>query len=112
MPMFPETTTLLCYVGDSIYRVLAYDKSRGGVLDEYVEHLERTPDEWPGWSARRKELSDVAARGLYTLQLMRGETTWHCGGWQRVSLMEAAQAATGQWVPITTPPTEMTLTAS
>lgn len=107
MSTYPETTTLLCYVGDAIYRVLAYDKSSGGALDEYVEKLERTPDQWPGWSARRKNVSDASCRGLYTLTLMLGDSEWHMSGWSRVSLMESAQAAMGQWSPVTTPAHEM-----
>ena len=73
---YPKTTTLLCYVGDATYRVLAYDRacdSSIGVrpsLPAYVARLEATPDEWPGWGKRREGQSDIASRGLYELQLM------------------------------------------
>ena len=106
MAIYPEHTNLLCYVGDSVYRVLAYDRS----LDQlawYVECLEADPDSWPGYSPRRKGESDARSHGLYTLQVMKLADGWHMSGWQRVTIMEAAQAATGTWKPETTPAKEM-----
>ena len=105
--IYPETTTLLCYVGDATYRVLAYDKTRGGALDEYVERLERTPDEWPGWCARSRGNDDTRSRGLYTLYVIRGEDGWHMSGWERLTLMQVAHAALGTWTPATTPAHEI-----
>jgi len=104
---YPKTTTLLCYVGDATYRVLAYDRacdSSIGVrpsLPAYVARLEATPDEWPGWGKRREGQSDIASRGLYELQLMELEDGWHVSGWSRLKILEVAQAALGTWQPVT-----------
>jgi len=104
--IYPKTTTLLCYVGDSTYRVLAYDRTQADLAD-YVVQLESKPDEWPGWGQRRKGEPDAKAHGLYDLQLMQLEDGWHMSGWTRVSVLAAAQAAVGTWQPITTPAREV-----
>lgn len=96
--IYPETTTLLCYVSDATYRVLAFDRTCDG-LSAYVTRLEATPDEWPGWGQRRKGEPDMRSHGLYTLQVMRLEDGWHMNGWQRLSIMEAARAVCGEWRP-------------
>ncbi len=104
--IYPKTTTLLCYVGDATYRVLAYDRTQES-LGAYVERLEATPDEWPGWGQRRKGEPDVASHGLYELQLMQLEDGWHMTGWSRLKVLEVAQAAIGTWQPVTVPAREV-----